>query len=316
MQAWQVVDTDDATHGLRIAEVPNPADGFVVQVEAAGIGYPDLLMRRGEFQIPQPTPFVLGWEAAGVVVDPGATSFTAGDRVATISFGAFAETVVADPNTTFVLPDSISFAEGAALPLNGFTALAALRRGDVSAGDVVLVHGAAGGVGLVAVQLAKAVGAEVVGVVSTDEKAEVVRRHGADLVITGAEWPAALREAYPLGVDVAIDPVTGDGFTDTLRVLASEGRAVVIGFVGGSVPTVGINRLLFNNTDVRGCSWSVLGGHPGGFAAAAKELTDLVVDGGLELLVSAEVPFAELPSALDALSDRQAIGKQVLAVRS
>ncbi len=313
MQAWQVTDPSDPIDGLRLTEVGEPAGDLVVEVRRAGIGYPDLLMRRGQFQIPQDPPFVLGWEAAGeVVAAPDGSTLSVGDRVATMSFGAFTERVAADPNTTFRIPDSMGFDQAAALPLNYFTALAAMRRGDVGSGDTVLVHGAAGGVGSAAVQLATARGARVIAVVSTDEKGRQAIANGADHVAVGDGWVEAVREVAPFGVDVIVDPVTGDRFRDSLRLLATEGRLLVIGFVGGSIPTVSVNKLLFDNTDVRGCSWSVLGGQPGGFAAASSELTDQVARGEVTPVVSDTLPFADLPEALRMLDERRATGKLVL----
>ncbi|MEO1059867.1 MAG: NADPH:quinone oxidoreductase family protein [Actinomycetota bacterium] len=313
MRAWQVTDPTDPTNGLGIADVAEPDGELVVEVRRAGIGYPDLLMRRGEFQIPQEPPFVLGWEAAGeVVAAPADAAVAVGDRVATMTFGAFTERVSADPNTTFRIPEEMSFDQAAALPLNSFTALAAMRRGGVDGGDVVLVHGAAGGVGSSSVQLAKARGATVIAVVSTDEKARQATADGADHVAIGDDWVAAVRAAAPLGVDVIIDPVTGDRFRDSIRLLATEGRLLVIGFVGGSIPSVSVNKLLFNNTDVRGCSWSVLGSQPGGFPAAAAELSELATRGEIAPVVGETLPFEELPRALETLGARQAIGKLVL----
>lgn len=318
MRAWQVTSTTD-DDGLAVVQIPapDPEDGTVVEVVAAGVGYPDLLMRRGEFQISQTPPFTLGWEAAGRVVAPGAGSpFAVGDHVVTMSFGAWADRLVAEPSTTFPLPDGLTFDEGAAFPLNSLTALAALRRGRVGSDDVVLVHGASGGAGSACVQLAAAVGARVVAVVSTAVKAEVARRAGAhEVVSTTGRWRDEVREITSgHGVDVVIDPVGGDRFTDSLRCLAPEGRLVVVGFAAGSIPTLAVNRLLLRNVDVCGCSWSVLAEHPGGFAAAATELAGHVAAGHLRPIVDHVYDFERAPEALAALAARRATGKLVLDV--
>lgn len=317
MRAWTVTDTA-APDGLSCHTVatPEPGDRLLVEVQAAGVGFPDLLMRRGEFQIPQATPFTLGWEAAGIVAAaPAGSRFRLGDQVVTMSFGAFADHVAADEGATFALPAGWSAAEGAAFPLNWFTALAATRRGRVRPGDAVLVQGAAGGVGTAALQLVGALGARPIAVVSSPAKAEVARAAGAhEVIVAGESWRQQLRELAPGGVDVVLDPVGGDRFLDGLRSLRSEGRYVVIGFADGTIPTLPVNRLLYNNLEVSGCTWSVLGEHEGGLVAAAHELGRLAAEAGIRPLVGQRFAFDDLPAAIDALADRRATGKLVLEV--
>jgi NADPH:quinone reductase len=256
MQAVRVVE-ESGPGALVLAEVPQPEGELVVQLRAAGVSFPDLLMTRGEYQVRQRLPLTLGWEAAGDVINaPPGSQFSAGDRVMTLSFGAHAEQVTAVEETTFALPDALSYPQGAALPLNYLTALAAVqRRGALRPGETVLVHGAAGGVGSAVVQVAKALGARVIGCVSTDEKAKVATALGADEVVVGDKW----RTQLDVPMQMIVDPVGGDQrFRDSLRALAPEGRIVVAGFAAGEIPAVAVNRLLLRNVDVRGCSFGVL----------------------------------------------------------
>lgn len=319
MRALQVIDPA-GPDALVLADVPPPPGdaALVVDVHAAGVGFADLLMSRGEHQIRQPPPFTLGWEAAGTVVRaPGGSGLAPGDPVVTLTLGAFAETIAAVPEATFPLPDGLSLTEGAAFPMNYLTAFAGLeRRGRLQAGETVLVHGAAGGVGSAAVQVARGLGARVIAVVSTAEKAAIARAAGADETVVGAAWPAAVRELAPGGVDVILDPVGGDLMLDSLRCLATEGRLVVVGFAGGSIPQIPANRLLLNNVDVCGCSWSVLVRAPGGLPGAARRLGELVSAGAVRPCVSEVLPFEDGPAALRALAERRAVGKTVLQVRA
>jgi NADPH2:quinone reductase len=312
MRALQVT-TEDGPDAITVAEVPEPDGELVIAVHAAGVTFPDLLMTRGEYQVRQPLPFTLGWEAAGDVLRaPADSGFAAGDRVVTLSFGAHAEQVAASPETTFALPGELSYEEGAALPLNYLTALAALdRRGALRAGETVLVHGAAGGVGTATVQVAKALGAEVVAVVSTEEKAKVAREAGADSVAIGADF----REQLSSPVNLIVDPVGGnERFKESLRALAPEGRIVVVGFTSGEIPEVKVNRLLLRNVDVRGCSFGVLAADPAGVAEAAGRLAELIGAGAIRPLVGSVHPLEEGPAALRELDERRAMGKVVVRI--
>ena len=233
-----------------------------------------------------------------------------------MSFGSYAERVAAVPEATFPLPEALSFEEGAAYPLNYLTALAGLkRRGRLQAGESVLVQGAAGGTGTAAIQVAKALGARVFGVVSSEEKAQVAIDAGAEEAFrAGDDWRKQVIEASGGGVNVVFDPVGGERFADNLRCLASEGRLVVIGFADGQIPQVAVNRLLLRNVDVCGCTWSVLATGPGGLAAAAAELEQMVANGGLRPAVGATFALEDGAEALRALEARTALGKTVLTV--
>jgi NADPH:quinone reductase len=307
------VNTEEGPDAVVIEDVPEPDGELVVAVRAAGVSFPDLLMTRGEYQVRQPLPFTLGWEAAGDVVRaPSGSPLSPGDRVMALAFGSHAEQVAAAPETTFPLPAPLSYEEGAALPLNYLTAVAALeRRGRLRAGETVLIHGAAGGVGTASIQVAKALGANVIASVSTDAKAEIARTAGADEVVVGEDFRSQL--AGP--VELIIDPVGGtERFKESLRALKPEGRVVVVGFTAGEIPEIRVNRLLLRNVDVCGCSFNVLASDSGGLGQPMARLAELVESGALRPLVGSVHPLADGPAALRELDERRATGKVVLTV--
>src|SRR5829696_3013818 len=261
MRAARVTSLDGPA-SVKVADVPEPtlqAGHVLVDVHEAGVSFPDVLMSRGLYQMRPELPFVPGAECAGIVREaPEDSAFRAGDRVAAFPvLGAFAETVLVPEAMVFPLPDAVSFEAGAALPMNYLTVHFALtRRGQLERGEVVLVHGAAGGIGTAAIQLARALDARVIAVVSSEDKIETARAAGAHHVVLADGFLAAARElTQGRGVDVVVDPVGGDRFTDSLRSLAPEGRLLVIGFTAGQIPTVKVNRLLLNNVDVVGVGW-------------------------------------------------------------
>jgi NADPH:quinone reductase len=325
MRAQQITELSGPASALTLGDVPEPgathpmtnAEGVVVDVRAAGASFPEVLQTRGEYQIKPPLPFVPGSEVAGVVRSaPGDAAVQAGDRVAAFCMlGGFAEVAVAPPFLTFALPDSLDFAQGAGLILNYHTAYFALvLRGRLEEGETVLVHGAAGGVGTASIQVAKGLGCRVIAVVSTDEKADVAREAGADEVLrSDGSWKDEAKEASGGGVDVVLDPVGGDRFTDSLRSLGEGGRVVVVGFTGGSIPEVRVNRLLLNNTEVIGAGW-------GAYVLAKPEVNREIGDGVLALaergfvapIVGARYPLEQAGDALTLIDERGALGKVVL----
>ena len=307
---------------VQVVDIPEPVaapDQVVIDVHAAGVTYPDVLLTRGEYQIRPEPPFVLGSEVAGVVRQaPPGSGLSRGDRVCAFSgLGAFAEVAVASPGATFAVPESVSFPAAAALPMNYFTMHFALaRRGRLRPGETVLVHGAAGGIGTAAVQLAKAAGARVIAVVSSEDKASVARQAGADEVVPSDGFrPAVFELTSGRGVDVVVDPVGGDRITDSLRSLAPEGRHLVIGFTEGSIPSVRVNRLLLNNLDVVGVGWGAFWlSHPDYLAQQWAELRPDVESGRLAPLVGATVRLEDAAQAITLLDRREALGKVVLQV--
>jgi NADPH:quinone reductase len=325
MRALQITELSGPDSALRIVDLPEPeashpmtpGEGVVVDVKAAGVSFPEVLQTRGEYQVKPDLPFVPGSEVGGIVrsASPGA-GFAPGDRVAAFCMlGGFAEVAVAPPWMTFALSDELDFAQGAALILNYHTAYFALKlRGRLSEGETVLVHGAAGGVGTASLQVAKGLGARTIAVVSSDEKERVARDAGADEVVrSDGPWKDQAKELSGGGVDVVLDPVGGDRFTDSLRSLREGGRAVVVGFTGGSIPEVRVNRLLLNNIEVVGAGWGAYAmGKPDRNREIGAGVTRLADAGFVRPIVGDRFPFERAADALRAIDERRATGKVVL----
>src|SRR5690242_16864474 len=331
MRAIQIAELSGPDSALRYVELPDPEprhplspngeEAVVVEVHAAGVSFPEVLQTRGEYQFRPPLPFVPGSEVGGVVRSaPASSGLAPGDRVAAFTaLGAFAETAVAPAFFTFKLPERLDLAQGAGLVLNYHTAWFALKlRGRVKEGETVLVHGAAGGVGTAALQVARGLGARTIAVVSTEEKQSVAQAAGADeVVLLSDSWKDEVKERSGGGVDVVLDPVGGDRFTDSLRSLREDGRLIVVGFTGGSIPEVRVNRLLLGNTEVVGAGW-------GAYVMSKPELTReigaaiarLVEQGDGAPVVGQRVPLQQAAEALRTIEERRATGKVVLDVRS
>jgi NADPH2:quinone reductase len=314
MRAIQIVELSGPESALKLVDIPEPdGDGVVIDVRAAGVSFPEVLQTRGAYQLKPDLPFVPGSEVAGVVKRAGA-GFEVGDRVAAFPMlGGFAEVAVAPAQFTFKLSDQLDFAQGAGLILNYHTAYFSLvTRGRLKAGETVLVHGAAGGVGTATLQVAKGLGARTIAVVSSDEKERVAREAGADEVVrsTGA-WKDEVKALG--GADLIVDPVGGDRFTDSLRSLNPDGRLVVVGFTGGSIPEVKVNRLLLNNIDVVGAGWGAyVGKRPQIIGEIAGELDKLIDAGHVRPFVGARLPLEQASDALGLIDGRSATGKVVL----
>ena len=309
---------------VEIAEVDEPlaGDGIVIDVHAAGVAFPDALLTRGLYQYRPDPPFTLGAELAGVVRSaPKGAHVTAGDRVLGLTMlgGAMAETAVLDAERVFPLPDNVSFEAGAGLLFNDLTVYFALAvRGRLAKGETVLVHGAAGGIGTSTLRIAPALGASrVIAVVSTEDKAEVARAAGAtDVVLADGFKDAVSALTGGKGVDIVMDPVGGDRFTDSLRSLAPAGRLLVVGFTGGEIPTVKVNRLLLNNIDVVGVGWGAWTlSHPGALQEQWDGLAALLSSGALAPPLPQVYPLEQAAAAVAALENRTARGKVVVRIR-
>jgi NADPH2:quinone reductase len=321
VRALQVTELS-GPDALELADVPEPdaADGVLIDVEAAGVAFPDLLLTRGQYQIKPPPPFVPGAEVAGRVRSaPEGSGFAAGDQVMALTFGGFAELASSAPHLTFPVPDRFSIEQAAGFVMNYHTAHFALhRRGRLREGETVLVHGAAGGVGTATIQVAKGAGARVIAVVSSDAKEELARRAGADEVVrSDAEWLEAVRGLTGgRGVDVVMDPVGGERFLDSLRSLAPEGRLLVVGFAEGEIPTVSVNRLLLRNIDLVGVAWGAfVMDKPDVCRTIAADLERLADAGTVDPIVDDVYPLEEGVRAVRQLEERGVLGKIVLRVR-
>ena len=324
MRAIQIarLDGPQAAHVVEIDEPAGGDDVVVVDVHAAGVAYPDALQSRGLYQYKPEMPYIPGAEIAGVVRSaPEEAHVRPGDRVAglTMLCGAMAEVVALPPERLFRLPDSVSFEAGAGVLFNDLTVHFALRtRGRLSNGDTVLVHGAAGGIGTSTLRLAPAFGAaRTIAVVSSEEKADVARAAGASDVVLADGFKDAVKELTDgRGVDIVVDPVGGDRFTDSLRSLSPGGRLLVVGFTGGDIPTVKVNRLLLNNVDVVGVGWGAWTmRHPGYLQQQWAELLPLLASGRVSAPEPVVFPLEDAAAAIASLEDRTARGKVVVSLR-
>ncbi len=319
------VTTLGGPESLELVDIDEPiADdgGVVVDVHAAGVAFPDALLTRGLYQYRPELPFTLGAELAGVVRSaPQGAHVKPGDRVLGLTMigGAMAETAVLSADRVFPLPDDISFEAGAGLLFNDLTVFFALTaRARLAKGETVLVHGAAGGIGTSTLRIAPALGASrVVAVVSTEEKKDVARAAGAtDVVLADGFKDAVAELTGGKGVDIVMDPVGGDRFTDSLRSLAPAGRLLVVGFTGGEIPTVKVNRLLLNNVDVVGVGWGAWTlTHPDSLAQQWNGLAALLKSGKLAVPQPDVYPLDRAADAVAALENRTARGKVVVRVR-
>ena len=301
-------------------EVAEPAadGGVVIDVAAAGVSFADLLQTMGTYQMKVPVPYTPGMDAAGVVrsAPPGA-GLAAGQRVAVLlSYGCWQEVISAPAARVLPLPEDMSLEAGAAVPLNYLTALFALaRRAQAQAGETLLVHGAAGGVGTAAIQVGRALGLRTVAVVSDEAKKQFAAQSGAHHAVLSSGWLAAVRGLLgERAVNIVIDPVGGDRMTDSLRSLASEGRLVVLGFSGGEIPVVKVNRLLLGNTAVLGAaSREFFDQQPAMVAGLWDRLLRLRRARALHDPPVQLYPFADARGALRTIAHRQAKGKVVLS---
>lgn len=307
---------------LALADLPEPVAGpgeAVVAVRAAGLNFFDLLQIAGRYQAKPPFPFSPGAEFAGVVegVGPDVEGLRPGDRVmGHVGHGAARERIAVAASALVKIPDALSFERAAALTVTYGTSYYALKdRGSLKPGETVAVLGAAGGVGLAAVELAKHMGARVIACASSAEKLDFARRHGADATVNYAQENLrdALRERAPDGVDVVYDPVGGTYSEAALRALSWEGRLLVIGFAAGEIPKIPLNLTLLKSCDIRGVFWGAWLKRD--LAAHRANMADLVAwaaDGALSAHVHGAWPLADSAAAFEAIAGRQVMGKVVL----
>lgn len=315
MQAWRVHRNGEPGEVMRLEETdrPTPGDGQVlVEVRAANVNFPDALLCRGQYQVRPPLPFTPGVEVCGSTED--------GRRVLAtpaLPHGGFADYVVADEAALLPAPDALDDAEAAALHIGYQTGWFGLhRRARLQPGETLLVHAAAGGVGSAAVQLGRAAGAKVIGVVGGPEKAAVARELGCDLVIDrrGEDIVAAVKEATGgRGADVVYDPVGGDAYAKSAKCVAFEGRILVVGFASGVIPTPGLNHALVKNYSVVGLHWGLYNTKdPAAVRACHDELTKLAEQGIVKPLVSERVAMARAADAVQRVADGTSTGRIVV----
>lgn len=321
MRAAHLID-HTGPDALRIVDVDEPSatpDQIVVDLDAAGVAYPDLLQTRAGYQIVHPLPAVLGMEGAGVVrTAPQNSRVKSGDRVAVLSDGTWQRTVAVDQHSVFELPPSVSTLAGAGMLLNYLTADFVLNeRGRCRRGETVVVQGAGGGVGVATLNLATALGLTTIAVVSSEAKKRAALANGATHVVSAEDFAVQVRELTAgRGVDIVVDPVGGDRFIDNLRLLSTGGRAIVVGFAAGTIPTVKVNRLLLNNTAVIGAGWGeFMRTYPEYLAAQWDRLRPLLLDGSLQVPGPTVYPLARAGEALNLIGSRGAVGKVVLDLR-
>ena len=316
-KAWGLPET------LVIEDVPTPvpqAGEVLVTIHAASVNYPDVLMIQKKYQIQPALPFIPGSEVAGVVsaLGEGVTNVKLGDRViAFCSLGGFAEAVVVKAAGLIPIPPELDDATAASFTLvYGTSYHAVLDRGELKAGQTMLVLGAAGGVGLAAVEIGKAVGARVIACASSDEKLAVCKAHGADVLINYAtqDLRAAIKEATcGLGPDVVYDPVGGIYAEPTFRSIGWRGRYLVIGFANGEIPKLPWNLALLKGASIVGVFWGdYVRREPQANAAGMRHMMSWVAEGKLKPLVSARYALADTPAAFNALANRQVTGKIVI----
>ncbi|MFB7495804.1 NADPH:quinone oxidoreductase family protein [Streptomyces sp. NPDC056161] len=312
MQAWQVHEIGEPREVMRLTETEPPTPGagqVLLRVRAAGVNFPDALLCRGQYQIRPPLPFTPGVEICGETPD--------GRRVITtpaLPYGGFAEYAVADAAALLPAPDALDDAEAAVLHIGYQTGWFGLhRRARLQTGETLLVHAAAGGVGSAAVQLGKAAGATVIGVVGGAGKAAVARELGCDVVVDrhAEDVVAVVKQATGgRGADVVYDPVGGDAYAQSAKAVAFEGRILVVGFASGTVPSPALNHALVKNYSVLGLHWGLYNTkNPELVRHCHEQLTGLAARGAIRPLVSARVPQAEAAAAVQRVADGVTTGR-------
>ena len=315
MQAWRVHRNGEPGEVMRLEEVdrPTPGEGqLLLKVRAANINFPDALLCRGQYQVRPPLPFTPGVEICGETED--------GRRVIAnpaLPNGGLADYVVADAAAVLPAPEALDDAEAAALHIGYQTGWFGLhRRAHLQAGETLLVHAAAGGVGSAAVQLGKAAGARVIGVVGGADKARTARELGCDIVIDRREDDivAVVKEATGgRGADVVYDPVGGDAYAKSVKCIAFEGRIVIVGFASGTIPSPGLNHALVKNYSIVGLHWGLYNQmDPAAILGCHEELTKLATEGAIKPLISGRVAMKDAADAVQRVADGTTTGRLVV----
>lgn len=322
MKSWRVSEWCEPEQ-MKLDEIalPEPGPGEVrIKNQAAALNFYDILMIQGKYQVKPPLPFTPGSEVAGTVdaIGPGVTGFTIGDRVqARASSGGYAEYSLAPAAMTFPIPYAMSFKEAAAMLVIYQTSYFALKhRTTIKPGEWLLVHAAAGGVGVSAMQIGKALGARIIATAGSAEKLDFCLSQGAEHAFNYSDegWVEQVRKATGgRGADIIYDPVGGDVFDLSSKCVALEGRLLVIGFAGGRIPSIAANRILLKNISIIGCYWGgYLEHHPQFMNEAQAELFAMYEAGQIKPVVSRTYPLSDAVAALRALAGRKTYGKVVL----
>lgn len=318
MQAL-VIRSLDGPSAMELSEVPEPepAPGeILIEVAAAGMAFPDLLLTRGQYQYRPDPPFIPGSEIAGRVIHaPESSHVGIGQAVAAYPFlGGFGERVAVPPERVFPLPEGFDLDVAASMPINYLTMhFGLLARGRLQPGEWVVVHGAGGGLGLAAIQIAKAYGGRVIAVASTETKRQVALEAGADDAVAVEGFLEAVRARLgERGADIVVDPVGGERVTDSLRCLGPFGRLLVLGFTSGEIASVKTNRLLLNNLDVVGVGWGAYAiPRPGYMVTQWQDLMTRFSEAGIQVIRPTIVQLTDIPEALATMDDRTLTGKVV-----
>ena len=322
MKAWQVTSLGEPRDVMELSEVDKPTPGpgqILVEVSAVALNFPDVLMCRGLYQVKPPLPFTPGVELCGTVVEAGdGAEFKTGDRVlGTPAAGALSEFALLNPGDAFPAPASLDDAQAASFHIGYQTGWFGLhRRAALAEGETLLVHAAAGGVGSAAIQLGKAAGARVIGVVGGPTKAKVATALGADIVVDrhSVDFVAVVKEATGgRGADVIYDPVGGETFTRSTKCIAFEGRLVVIGFASGDIASALTSHALVKNYSVLGLHWGLYKKmDPASIPAAHEALTALADAGKAVPLVSVRLPFEAAADGIAQLASGETTGRVVI----
>tara|TARA_Y100000590_G_scaffold69416_1_gene75772 strand:- start:14397 stop:15377 length:981 start_codon:yes stop_codon:yes gene_type:complete len=321
MKAWQIHELGEPKESLTLEEInaPEPMSGqLLIEVEAVGLAFPDVLQCRGEYQVKPPLPFIPGGETSGTVIAVGeeVEDFSVGQKVIALG-GGLAEKTLVHAQMSFCVPDSMDMIKAAALPMNyGTTWFALHDRALIQSGETLLVTGASGGTGSAAIQLGLEAGAKVIAVAGGQEKVEACRELGADFVIDHTEEGDLVEKVREItnnqGVDVAYDPVGGETFQKVRRCMAWNGRLLVIGFVAG-IPELATNHVLLKNYSVVGVHWGAsLGRDPSSFKRQMSSVLELAKTGEVDPLMHPTYTFDSANDALQDIADRKVVGKVVV----
>lgn len=329
MKAWRIGSLGEPRDVMRLEEVADPTPGagqLVVKVLASPANFPDVLMCRGLYQVKPELPFTAGVELCGEIVALGESveGFQIGDRViggGSLPYGGFGELALMDAATTFPAPEALTDAEASSLYIGYQTGWFALhRRANIQPGETLLVHAAAGGVGSAAIQLGKAAGATVIGVVGGPEKAEVAKKLGADVVIDRhtEDFVKVVKEVTGgKGADVIYDPVGGDTYDRSTKCIAFEGRILIIGFAGGRIQEAALNHSLIKNYSIVGLHWGLYNAlAPDLVAECHRELTRMADEGSIKPLVSETLSLEQVADGVQRLADGETVGRVVYGARS